>query len=324
MNSNTDEIDLDSLFKGLKRVRNNFLLIFYKAIQFVLKNWYVFLILIIVGGVLGYLSQKFGENNQEATVVIRTNFNSEQYVYNAIDILAKQAKAKDSVFFETNGFRGDTLEIKNIEIAPIFSFKDLTEEFQENDRDIDALLRNLDFEEITEEKIEPFKSSFKYHTLSLTLSSVANDQTLVNVLNYLNNQEQIKKLGKVGKNDIEEQIKINSNTLVQIDTILKTYNKNQSLPSPSSQIFVVDKNFNISNILDTKMELQKVNNKLKLDLVFADKPIINIDSNSAVVEPKGLLTNKILLYPLLLVFFFLFFAFCRNTYKYLKNIAMEQ
>lgn len=324
MKSNTDEIDMDSFFKGLKRIKNKFLLILYNAIQFLLKSWYIILILLIVGVVLGYIVQKFSEPKQEATVVIRTNFNSEEYAYNAIDILAKKIKDKDTVFIETNGFRADILEIKDIEITPIFSFKDLAEEFQENERNIDALLRNLNFQEIAEENIEPFKSSFKYHTLFLTLSSVANDQTIDNVINYLNNQEIIQKLGEVGKKNIEDQINVNSNTLKQIDSVISTYNTNQSLPSASSQIYVVDKNFNISDILELKMNLQEANKDLKEDLVFADRSIISIDSNAAVIKSKGFLSNKILFYPLLFIFLFLFFAFCRYAYRYIKVVAEKQ
>jgi hypothetical protein len=324
MKSNTDEVDLDSLFKGLKRVRNSILLSFYNAIQFLIRSWYIILILFIVGVILGFISMKLSEPKQEATVVIRTNFNSEEYTYNAIDILAKKVKAKDTIFIEKNGFRGDTLEIKDIEITPIFSFKDLAEEFQDDERNIDALLRNLNFQDITEEKVEPFKSSFKYHTLFLTLSSVANDSTIDNVINYLNNQEIIKTLGEVGKKNIEDQIKVNANTLKQIDSVISTYSTSQSLPSPNSQIFVVDKNFNISNILEMKENLQKANKNLKEDLVFADRTIISIDSNAAVIESKGILSNKLLLYPFLFVFLFLFFAFCRHVYRYIKRIAAEQ
>lgn len=324
MKSNTDEVDLDSLFKGLKKFRNNILLIFYNAIQFLLRSWYIFLILLIVGIVLGYIAQKFGESKQEATVVIRTNFNSEEYAYNAIDILAKKVKDKDTLFIEANGFRADTLEIKDIEITPIFSFKDLAEEFQEDERNIDALLRNLNFQEITEENIEPFKSSFKYHTLFLTLSSVANDQTVKNVINYLNNQEIIKRLGDVGKKNIVDQINVNSSTLEQIDSVIKAYGTNRSLASANSQIYVVDKNFNISDILELKMNLQEANKVLKEDLVFADRAIISIDSNAAVIESKGILSNKILLYPFLFIFLFLFFAFCRHAYRYIKGVAENQ
>lgn len=324
MKSNTDEVDLDSLFKGLKRFRNSILLIFYNAIQFLLKSWYIILIIFIVGIVLGYISQIFSEAKQEATVVIRTNFNCEEYTYNAIDILTKKAKSKDTLFLAENGFRSDTLEIKDIEITPIFSFKDLAEEFQDDERNIDALLRNLNFQDITEEKVEPFRSSFKYHTLNLALSSAANDQTIDNIINYLNNQEVIKRLGEVGKKNLEDQIKVNSNTLKQIDSVISTYSTSQSLPTPNSQIFVVDKNFNISNILEMKKDLQKANKNLKEDLVFADRAIINIDSNAAVVKSKGILNNKVLLYPFLFVFLFLFFAFCRHVYRYIKRVAVEQ
>lgn len=324
MKPNTDEVDLDSLFKGLKRVRNSILLSFYNAIQFLLKSWYIILILFILGIVLGYIAQKFSEPKQEATVVIRTNFNSEEYTYNAIDILAKKVKDKDTVFIKNNGFRADTLEIKDIEITPIFSFKDLAEEFQDDERNIDALLRNLNFQDITEEKVEPFKSSFKYHTLFLTLSPVANDSTINSVIDYLNNQEVIKRLGAVGKKNLEDQIEVNANTLKQIDSVISTYSTSQSLPSPNSQIFVVDKNFNISNILEMKENLQKANKNLKEDLVFADRTIINIDSNAAVIKSKGFFNNKLLLFPFLFVFLFLIFAFCRHIYNYIKRIAAEQ
>ncbi|MCB0458342.1 MAG: hypothetical protein KDC91_11415, partial [Flavobacteriaceae bacterium] len=323
MNTNHDEIDLGSLFEGLKKAKNSFLTTCFNAINFALRNWLVIVILIVVGVGLGYFSQMFDKAAKEAKVVIRTNFNTGEYTYNALEILQEKSKQKDSVFLEKNGFNKDTVEIKKIEVLPIVSFNDITEKYDPNDRNLDALLRYIEFEE-NEEKVNSFNSSYKYHTILLTLDNIANDQTINKIINYLNNQELIKRVGTVGKETIIERLEGNKNTLTQIDSVLTTYNKTQPLPSPDKQIYVVDKNFNISTVLETKIELMKQNQELNEDLVYADKAIVKISNEGVYEMDSGLLGKKTIIYPFIFVFLFFLISWVRHMYQYMKKIAMEQ
>ncbi|MCH9659598.1 MAG: hypothetical protein K0U54_01665 [Bacteroidetes bacterium] len=318
----SDEIDLGALIGSVKELFKGVLVSIFNGINFVFRNWIILLVLIVLGAVLGYFLQDDDNLPQTAKVVIRTNYDSAEYAYNALDLLLEKSKEKDLDFLAKNGFRSDSIEIKNIETQAIVSFNDITSKYEPNDRNLDALLKNIDFEEEID-KINSFKTAYKFHTVEFSLSSYASNETIDKVMDYLNNQKLIQELSTVGKQTIMENIERNDKTFAQINTILDNYSKGQPLPSPSSQIFVVDKNFNISNMLELKMELQKENRALKEELVFSDKTVIKLSDQSVYADDGGLLGNKMIIYPFLLVFFFLFFAWIRNMYKYLKGIAQS-
>ncbi len=318
----SDEIDLGALLGGINKFFKGILVSIYNVINFGFRNWLIILILILIGAALGYFTKDEGNLPKNAQVVIRTNYDSADYAYNALELLLYKSKEKDTVFLERNGFDKDTIEIKKLEIEPIVSFNDIATKYEPNDRNLDALLRNLDFEEKSD-KITTFNSDYKYHTIEFSLSSAADDSTIDKVMNYLNNQELIKEMSSVGKQSILDNIGRNNKTFAQIDTILDNYSKGQPLPSPNSQIFVVDKNFNLSQMLELKLELQKENRKLKEELVFAENAIVKLSDDSVFTENPGILGNNMILYPIFLVFLFLIISWIRHAYSYLKRLAQE-
>jgi len=318
----SDEIDLEFLLRKTSTFFKRIIRSWFNGLNFVFRNWIILLVLVIIGGGLGYFLEKSAKRVQSANVVIRTNFNSAEYTYNALELLLAKSKEKDTVFLMKNGFRGDTLEIKNIEIIPIVNFNDIAERYEPNDQNLEALLKNIEFEEDVE-KINTFNSSYKYHTIDMTLSPTAKNEAVDKVINYLNNQELIKEVGRVGKQNLLDQIDRNNRTFIQIDTILDSYSKTQSLASSNSQIYVVDKNFNISQVLELKMELQAQNKKLKEELVYANNTIVKLNSDPVFTEIPGLLGNYFILFPLLFVFLFLFFSWLRHIYFYLKEFSQE-
>jgi hypothetical protein len=318
--SNSDEIDLDSLLGKINDFFRSIVVTCFNGINYVLKNWLILLILAILGAGLGYFSTDESQLPQKAKLIVRTNYDSAEYAYSALDLLFEKSKVKDLDFLGKNGFRTDSIEIRKIEIAPIINFNDITSKYDPNDRNLETILKNVDFEE-EEDKTNSFKSAYKYHTIEFTLSPAATNETIDNVLQYLNSQKLIKELARVGKLNIAETLERNQETFGQINQILDDYSKGQPLPSSSSQIFVVDKNFNISHVLQLKMNLQEETELLRQELVFADNVIVRLNDHSVFTENPGILGNKMFLYPVFLIFIFLFVSWLRHVYAYLKGIA---
>ena len=120
-----DEIDLGYLINKISEVLKNISVSIYNSIQFCLRNWYFIIGLLIGGIVLGYFSEIDSKPAKKATLILRTNFNTADYTYNALNTLVVKSNTLDTLFLKQNGFKTDSIEIQSINIIPLANFKKL-------------------------------------------------------------------------------------------------------------------------------------------------------------------------------------------------------
>ena len=309
-----DEIDLGYLINKISEVLKNISVSIYNSIQFCLRNWYFIIGLLIGGIVLGYFSEIDSKPAKKATLILRTNFNTAEYTYNALNTLMVKSKALDTAFLKQHGFKTGSNEIRGIEITPMINFKDITENFSQNERALEALLRNVEFKD--EEAISnSFYSGYKFHQVDFVLSNSANQKTIDKVLAYLNDNEIIKRTAKNGKTVLEQNIAMNAFSIEQIDATISKYNQNTFMGSTSQQVVVVDKNFSYNGVLVEKSKLQKENTHLKNELVYADQAIIKVTNPNIVEDKRPSYKMKYVTYPLFFVFLFFVFSWFSRVYK---------
>lgn len=318
-----DEIDLGYLINKISELFKNISVSIYNSIQFCLRNWYFIVGLLIGGIVLGYFSEIDSKPAKKATLILRTNFNTAEYTYNALNTLMVKSKALDTAFLKQHGFKTGSNEIRGIEITPMVNFKDITENFSQNERALEALLRNVEFKD--EEAItNSFYSGYKFHQVDFVLSNSANQKTIDNVLAYLNNNEIIKRSAQNGKTVLEQNIAMNEFSIEQIDITISKYNQNTFMGSTSSQVVVVDKNFSYNGVLVEKAKLQKENTHLKNELVYADHAIVKVTNPNIVEDKRPSYKMKYVTYPLFFVFLFLSISWLSKKYKAIKQLAKNQ
>ena len=316
-----DEIDLGYLINKISEVLKNISVSIYNSIQFCLRNWYFIIGLLIGGIVLGYFSEIDSKPAKKATLILRTNFNTAEYTYNALNTLMVKSATMDTAFLKQHGFKTESNEIRGIEITPMVNFKDITENFSQNERALETLLRNVEFKD--EEAISnSFYSGYKFHQVDFVLSDIANQKTIDKVLVYLNDNEIIKRTAKNGKTVLEQNIAMNAFSIEQIDVTISKYNQNTFMGSTSQQVVVVDKNFSYNGMLMEKAKLQKENTRLKNELVYADSAIIQINNPNIVEESRPIYTMKYVLYPLFFVFLFFVFNWLSIKYKKAKEYSI--
>ncbi len=318
--NSTDEIDLIYVYNKIKKLVRGWVALTFRAIDFIIKKWIIITSLIIIGVALGYFSQKDARPSKKANVLIRINHDAVDYVYNEVELLNKKIKENDISYFDNFGIK-DSIEIKEIEITPIINLTDITEGYQINDRKLEGLLKNLKFNEDEININETFISKYKYHNLNFSLLYFANNETIKKTIDFFNNNEFIGRVKDTTLNDIKTHIANNKKSISQIDLIIDNYSNNESLQSPSNQIFVVDKNFSLNELIEKKIELQQETEKLNKFLVYAKDIVIVVNKPSLVIVNKGILGNKMIKYPTLLVFAFLVLSILRHFYFYLRGIA---
>ena len=317
----SDEIDLTNLFSVFKEKIKASIVLLFDLIDYLLKKWILITALIVLGLIIGYVNQNNYNHNKKASVLLRINFDTVDYVYSEIDLINEKVTEKDSLFFSEMGLKGDSIQIKEIEITPIVRFKEIIERYKENDRKLEGLLKSLEFNDDDVESYETFKSEYYFHTLNFTLSYNATQETIEKTIDYHNYNIILRDIKNASIRDIKTQIANNSISIKQIDNVINAYKTNESLTSPSDQIFVVDKNFNMSEMFEKKIELQELNAELNKILVYSKDIVVVVNKPKIIEENTKFSSNRIVFFPSLFVFIFLLFSFLKYTYIYLKEIA---
>jgi len=317
----SDEIDLTNLFSVFKEKIKASIVLLFDLIDYLLKKWILITALIVLGLIIGYVNQNNYNHNKKASVLLRINFDTVDYVYSEIDLINEKVTEKDSLFFSEMGLKGDSIQIKEIEITPIVRFKEIIERYKENDRKLEGLLKSLEFNDDDVESYETFKSEYYFHTLNFTLSYNATQETIEKTIEYLNNNIILTDIKNSSIRDIKSQIANNSISIKQIDNVINAYKTNESLTSPSDQIFVVDKNFNMSEMFEKKIELQELNAELNKILVYSKDIVVVVNKPKIIEENTKFSSNRIVFFPSVFVFIFLLFSFLKYIYIYLKEIA---
>ena len=314
-----DEIDLGYLINKISELFKNISVSIYNSIQFCIRNWYFIGSLLIAGVVAGYFSEIDSKPAKKATLILRTNFDTADYAYNALNTLVVKSNTLDTVFLKQNGFKTDSVEIKSINIIPLANFKNITKGFEKNEKLLEEYLKN---------NLDDYKSlyfsysDYDFHKVSFVMSNHASVTTLKKTLAYLNNNEIINRTAQNGKQVLEANIAMNEFSIKQIDSTISKYNQNTFMGSASSQVVVVDKNFSYNGVLAEKAKLQKENTRLKQELVYADSAVIQVNNSNIEEQTRSIYTMKFVLYPLLFVFIFFVINLFSRAYKKAKAYSI--
>ena len=101
----SDEIDLTNLFSVFKEKIKDSIVLLFDLIDYLLKKWILITTLILLGLIIGYVTQNNYNHNKKASVLLRINFDTVDYVYSEIDLINEKVTEKDSLFFSEMGLK---------------------------------------------------------------------------------------------------------------------------------------------------------------------------------------------------------------------------
>jgi len=318
--NSSEEIDLFYLFSLVGNFFKKCFIAAYRFIFFLLKNWIILLALIIVGVLAGYFLQKDVENSKEANALIRINFNTGSYVYDAIDLLNDKIKNNDSLFLEKSGLWKEKSLLKKVEIKPVVNFNDLTEIYGTDNRTLGLLIESYEFE--GENNLsESFNKDYLYHNLEIDLSSKATHEAIDNVISYINDNKLLTSLKKEAVAIIINKIETNEETISQINAILNAYGAQQVSGVSSNQV-ILDKD--LTGVIEKKNQLLLTNEELRENLVLSNDITVLVNKSNLIEKYSGILGNKMIVYPILLILLFLLFALLIRAFNYAKKLAQKE
>ena len=306
-----DEIDLSQLFSVLKKTAKRAVVLCIGLANSFLKRWKVILFLIIIGSVSGYFLEKKRAKTQESKILLRINFEGVNIIYNAVELLGKKAKENDTLFFKSLGLSTSEKMILKISIEPIINFKELLEKYEPNKTNLATFFRNLDFERDFFLDSETFSTEYRHHVLNLKLSEKASSETISKVIAYLNSNTLLSQRKERNKKSLKDQIANNQEVVKQIDDVIKSYRFLETSRSKSTN-FYIDKDLNINQLIQTKVNLQNKNEALKEELLLSKEVVIAINQHYLTKSKASFTENYKVVFPILLVGGLIIFVFFRS------------
>ncbi|MAP81637.1 MAG: hypothetical protein CL526_11185 [Aequorivita sp.] len=315
--NNSDELDIAAILERVRQGYHSFLVWLYNIFQFFLSKWIILCALIIIGALVGYFIQG-DEYPKETSLLVQINFDGVNYVYDAVEQLGSKIEEKDTLILKDIGiYKNSTLGIKKIEIEPIVDVLEIVKQDKGDERNVEVLLDQSKLEDdlLTSDIFVP---KYKYHKINLILSSKATQQTITNLVNYLNSNSLMNEIKLATIESVKSEIRHNERSIEYIDSIVKSYAAVPSGNTNASQIYFNSMDMNNGNVhllFEQKNLIIKQNKELKVEILKYDN-IVQLLNKPMLQSKKGFFDVKVIAIPLLLIFLFILYSIIR--YFYLK------
>ncbi|EAQ39689.1 hypothetical protein MED134_09361 [Dokdonia sp. MED134] len=313
------EMDLSDIFSLIGRFIKNCIYFIFRIVDFIIRKWWIILLLIVAGIVLGYFTK--GAASYEANLLLKTNFKSQSYVYTAINQFNNNLAEGDTDFVISLGKDPSTFGVASVEVAPVVEVLDLIAYIGENDRALGEMTREFKLEDDRELfATDRFLSTYKYHKLTVGLKSEQSKEDIASLMSFINDQPFAKQLKEKGLQNHKEFIAYNEKTLKQLDELVEGYTKEAiGLQNTSKEGFYYNNRSDneMSSLFDFKIMLSRNTEELKNDDVsYTDVAVIVSDIQAS--RDTSILDNMIIIYPLLFVILFLFISGTIKLYNSYK------
>lgn len=313
MTNKHEEIDLFYVFDKIRDFYHGMLANFYRFVQFLKRNWLILLVIIVGGYFAGKFWQSFNRPKKEAILIVQNNFDSSNYVYNAVEMLARKSGQEDTIFLKKIGINHEVTTILEISIEPVVNIMDLMDKTLPSDRNLDTYLAQVDIEEdlLTSELYYP---EYKYHKLTLRLQT-SDKKIIEKIVNYLNSDDKFNQIKAIQVAETQLHVQRNEKSIESIDGILAANTiSNQEVKSPTDIYLNTSMNNNLHQLVEKKNELIEENKMLKSELVKYDQVVTVINDPQLYFTDDFFDAKKILL-PAFLLFVFVAYIVLRGLYK---------
>lgn len=306
------EIDLGDVINKIKDFFNGLIDRFFDLIFFIKKKFIPISILFIVGAGLGFYLDKERKNyNHE--VIVMPNFGSTDYLYSKIELLEAKKKENDTAFFKSIGIN-DIEKLRKIEIEPIIDVYKFINEKNTNFDLIKLMAEDGDLKEIIKSTIT--SKNYLYHSILIkTLGEVREKELIDPLLKFLNDSQYFKVIQKQIVDNITTKINVNQQTITQIDHLLNEFSKTTEGNQKSDKLVYYNENNQLNEIIKNKEDLVTEVGNNKIILSNSDKIIKEIATTLNVRDTKGIVSKRKILFPVLLVVFFILGSLFIDFYK---------
>ncbi len=316
----SDEIDLGQLFqmtqKGLDRMFRSFLRLFL----YLKKNALILLGLAILGGALGFGLNQITSEKLKTDVIVKPNLESKNYLYDVVDEIQANAKAKDTIFFNSIGIEDMDWRWFEIQIGSATVTDDKV------DLEYLELLEKFDNSSIVSDVVrsEILNKSSLNHRISFYFKDAKKGQEAAKkIMDYVNSNSYFTELTQVYNENAREKINENEVLIAQLDELIKNYTDKLAtrggLQNENRIVLDNEESIDIRGLFELKNVLIRDTEQKRIELKEQTEAISIINFGQPRQVQKAFFGKNIILIPSILIGLF----FLISIGKYLNRKASE-
>ncbi|WP_396597672.1 hypothetical protein [Dokdonia sp. R86516] len=316
---NQQEMDLSDIFSLIGRLFKNVVYSFFRVVDYFIKMWWAFLLLIVAGIALGFVFKE--EPSYEANLLLKTNFTSQAYVYTAIEQFNNNLEEDDEGFITSLGKSPESFSIKEVSVEPVVEVIDLVNYIGENDGALGEMTREFKLEDDRELfATDRFLSKFKFHKLKFVFDSDKNLNDIETFLSFINDNSYAKELKKEGLKNHIAYLESQEQSIAQINELINSISKDKNISDQQGQqgFYFNNQNENLASLFHAKSNLVGNLEIEKNDFVSYSNLAV-IVSDIQVSKKSSITDNLIVIYPLVFVIIFLILSGIVSVYRSYKR-----
>lgn len=314
-NSEIDLAQVSAKVKGyVTRVNDSF----FDGILFIKRNIIAIALIVILGAALGFYMDS-GPKAYSQKVIVHPNFESVDYLYEAVDEIDMKIKQRDTVFLKGIGI-ANPKQIAKIEIEPvvdIYNFMNKSDGEEKEDRDRKLAVFELIAENgsIKDVLTDPTTSkNYENHLIEITTKDKATQSQIVEpVMAYLNSNPYFKQKQAEYINNVNLKLVSNDSSIKQVDRVINYLTDAGRKPSGSSVYY--NETTDLANMMHFKNMLIVEQGKLRLsktdytNVIKQRGVMLNEKSKNAVAGRMKFII------PVVFFLLFVIFAMLRSYYR---------
>lgn len=326
--SSSDEIDLGQLIDLMRKGLNGIFKGILRVFVFLKKNALKLGALIVIGVALGFLLNTLVEEKLRTEIIVKPNFESKDYLYDAVEEIQANILGKDTLFFKELDIDVNLFRNFKIEIEPIQDEIELDKEMAEEANDYLEILENYKANDFVLDiiKSEILKKSIRTHRIIFTHKNPQKgEEYIAKILEYINSNPYFKNLQTVYALNASSRIENNENLIRQIDKLVTNFSEglksNQNQTGQGMILRDGESSTDISSLLSFKSHLTKETEIKKVELAERQEAISVLNFGKTHVFKKPFFNKNIVLMPALLLGLFMLISLV--SYLNRKSIEIQ-
>lgn len=320
--SSSEEIDFGALFRMIGNAVQSLFDKFLRLFLYIKKNLVVLLVLGILGIAVGFGLKLIVSERINVEVIVRPNLESKEYLYDVIDEIQANIKAKNKAFFEEMDINVD--DLKGFEIS-VVSLGDKNSKLEAELKYLE-LLKGLDVSNSISDIVRNevlTKNSLNHKIIFSYKDGVDGYEHSKKMMNYINSSPYFRDLIEIYRKNAEDRIKNNTELIGQLDELIAQFSEN--LASKAGQLpegrIILDneEQINIKELFDLKSELIKSTESKIIELNQRSQAIRTINYGRPHEVVKSFFGKKVVLLPLIFIGAF----FVWSIIRYLDDKARK-
>ncbi len=324
----SDEVDLGQLFRMIGNGFRSLFRAFLRVFLYLKKNMLILGGLIVVGFIIGLVLKSMTLQSLKTEVIVEPNLDSKNYLYDIVDEIEANIKAKDSEFFKPLGIDVAHLDGFRVEIEPVkgvggtgkedtdLKYLELLQKFQANPY----------IEDVVKEEISK-KSTFNHRITFYYKEAATGHDYAEKLMEYINSNPFYTSMTAINRENAEERIRQNQGLILQVDELIAKYTQQLGAasagPTPTESKIVFDskEGLDVPGLLNLKNGLIRNTEMQKIELLKLNKIVSIINFGKTQEVSKVFVAKNYVLIPLILVGLFFLWSFLGFLDKRAKELS---